>query len=335
MDDTFHIQWHITDECNFRCRHCYQDDFSVTRTPGPDRLRRDFENITEFLAARNLRLVVDVTGGEPFLHDNLAELLRMLDASPTVQEIGIITNGFFLAGPPGRILRDFPETHVRISSEGVEAPVYERYRGRNRYPGFLEALKFLSANGRETTLMFTLLEDNADQIPKLLPFAREQGIGHVVVERFMPWGRGGKSGARTVTAETWKETVRTLLRISGNGNDLSSVLPYRAFKMDITATDCELSGAPCIVGKDGCAVMPDGTIFPCRRFPLAIGNLRDRTMEHIWKHSAVLKRVTQRAFLKGRCGTCGIPDCLGCRAMAYATTGDFLAEDPLCFLEKV
>ncbi|MDP2968527.1 MAG: hypothetical protein Q8P64_04890, partial [Deltaproteobacteria bacterium] len=28
MKDTFHIQWHITNLCNLRCQHCYQDDFS-------------------------------------------------------------------------------------------------------------------------------------------------------------------------------------------------------------------------------------------------------------------------------------------------------------------
>jgi radical SAM protein with 4Fe4S-binding SPASM domain len=95
----------------------------------------------------------------------------------------------------------------------------------------------------------------------------------------------------------------------------------------------ELFGAPCIVGKDGIALMPDGTVYPCRRFPLKIGNLREEKLEDILATSDVTKKLNNKNYLKGKCKTCIIDSCFGCRALAYSVTGDFLAEDPLCLIK--
>jgi len=93
-----------------------------------------------------------------------------------------------------------------------------------------------------------------------------------------------------------------------------------------------LYGAPCIVGKDGFAIMPDGDVYPCRRFPFKIGNLLQDEVRNIWKNSSVLNLLRKRENLKGRCRECKINDCNGCRALAYSVKGDFLEEDFLCFL---
>jgi len=86
MTDTFHIQWHVTNFCNLRCIHCYQDDF----TPGEDLLLSDlkkiFENITSFLRGRELSLVLDITGGEPFLYREWEKLLDYIYSSSSVEK---------------------------------------------------------------------------------------------------------------------------------------------------------------------------------------------------------------------------------------------------------
>ena len=44
----------------------------------------------------------------------------------------------------------------------------------------------------------------------------------------------------------------------------------------------------------------------------------------------VLRNV--RSHIKGACAQCDLlPDCYGCRGLAYHVTGDFLASDPLCW----
>jgi hypothetical protein len=64
--------------------------------------------------------------------------------------------------------------------------------------------------------------------------------------------------------------------------------------------------------------------------PLVAGNLRQRSFGDIW-HSAEIFAALRRPNLGGRCGACEFSQiCGGCRCRAYATYGDYLAEDPAC-----
>jgi len=54
----------------------------------------------------------------------------------------------------------------------------------------------------------------------------------------------------------------------------------------------------------------------------------------IYRYASVFRALRAPETLHGRCGVCGFRAvCGGSRARAYAATGDFLAEDPLCAYE--
>ncbi|KYC44964.1 MAG: molybdenum cofactor biosynthesis protein A [Candidatus Methanofastidiosum methylothiophilum] len=89
--------------------------------------------------------------------------------------------------------------------------------------------------------------------------------------------------------------------------------------------------ANCIVGRDGCAIMPDGSVFPCRRLPISIGNLLEDEFYEIFENSKKLKDLTDRNLLKGKCKDCDVNGCFGCRAMVYAVKKDLFSEDPHCW----
>lgn len=66
------------------------------------------------------------------------------------------------------------------------------------------------------------------------------------------------------------------------------------------------------------------------------GDLRNQSLKEIWEKSEILTdfRNVEKSKLKGRCQTCryAAAQCQGgCRASAYALTGDLWAEDPLCW----
>ena len=64
--------------------------------------------------------------------------------------------------------------------------------------------------------------------------------------------------------------------------------------------------------------------------PVATGNLRQQAFSAIWQEAAVFNDL-RNGKLKGRCGICEFSKiCGGCRCRAYATYGDYLAEDPAC-----
>jgi radical SAM protein with 4Fe4S-binding SPASM domain len=86
----------------------------------------------------------------------------------------------------------------------------------------------------------------------------------------------------------------------------------------------------CPCGVQYCRITPDGKLTPCPYTPAAAGDLRRDSFQSVWG-DAELFRQLRDARLGGRCGRCeyrGV--CGGCRARAYAVTGDHLAEDPAC-----
>jgi radical SAM protein with 4Fe4S-binding SPASM domain len=97
-----------------------------------------------------------------------------------------------------------------------------------------------------------------------------------------------------------------------------------------------LSG--CSAGFSGVTITSDGSVMPCRRIGLKIGNLRKTSLREIWSTSKVLWRLRQRESYKGECGECSLwPSCRGCRAVAYAYSKsrgapDLFADDPQCWM---
>jgi len=89
----------------------------------------------------------------------------------------------------------------------------------------------------------------------------------------------------------------------------------------------------CPCGTQYCRITPDGKLTPCPYLPEVAGDLRAQSFGEIWR-SAPLFRQLREGALGGKCGRCEYRRlCGGCRARAFALTGDVLAADPSCVYE--
>ncbi len=90
----------------------------------------------------------------------------------------------------------------------------------------------------------------------------------------------------------------------------------------------------CLAGTGVCFISHEGEIFPCGYLPALAGDLRKQSFADIWTNSVVFGQLREDDNLKGKCGCCEFRHvCMGCRARAFAATGDFLAEEPFCVYE--
>jgi radical SAM protein with 4Fe4S-binding SPASM domain len=86
----------------------------------------------------------------------------------------------------------------------------------------------------------------------------------------------------------------------------------------------------CPAGKYYCRITPEGDVTPCPYMPVSAGNLRQSSFADLWRSAPVFDDLRE-AKLGGRCGACEFSKvCGGCRCRAYASYGDYLAEDPAC-----
>ena len=90
----------------------------------------------------------------------------------------------------------------------------------------------------------------------------------------------------------------------------------------------------CLAGTGVCFISHEGEVFPCGYLPAIAGDLRKEKFADIWANAKVFNDLRDTDNLKGKCGCCEFRNvCMGCRARAFAATGDYLDPEPFCVYE--
>ncbi len=330
-NSSFGFQWHVTDRCNGRCRHCYQDDFSPAGEPSAETLRKAADAVMAALHPR--RVSVNVTGGEPLLFPHLVPFLRHLEGFGHLEEVNLITNGTVTSLPLLKELAALPRLRTfKVSVESGDESVHDAVRGRGSFARVCRGIaEIQAATGRDVVLMVTLGRHNTPALETLLPFARRHGAAGVIFERFVPLGAGTGMRDQVLGPREWGQACLRLARLAGLEADADDLLPYTAFWLRPDDPDNPLIGAMCNLGGDSMGLMPDGSVYPCRRLPIPVGNVYREPFPAILERLEAFRPDRLRPRLQGRlCRTCPVAECSGCRAMAAAVAGDWLGDDPAC-----
>jgi AdoMet-dependent heme synthase len=332
----FFIQWHLTERCNLRCSHCYQSGSSGDELSTAEALAF-IDEAAETIAAWSLLYDLpftagfNVTGGEPLLRPDLFELLAALQGRAIA--VHLLTNGTLIDRPTADRLRMAEIATVQVSMDGLE-PVHDAIRGAGSFQAARAGTEHLVAAGLAVTINMTLSRRNADSIAEMIELAAALRVQRLGFSRLVPAGRGQSFLAETLARDEVAELYRRIFLLETGSVELVTGDPVAAQLRRPTAGDCgETPLGGCAAGLFGLTVAADGTVMPCRRLPLAIGNIRKQSLRAIWATSDILAQLRERECYRGRCRTClRWAVCRGCRAIAHAHTGDFLAEDPQCFL---
>lgn len=342
--DEFYFQWHITDKCNLRCPHCYQEEYDDKTELTLPQLKKIADQIISALKKWKKKGRIAITGGEPFLKNELFPLMEYLEQDENIWRVGILTNGVTIDKQLVDRLKSFNKLYfIQISLDGANEKTNDFIRGNGSFKKALDAFRLLHDNEVNTRLMYTVHKMNIHDVPSLIDLAINENIKTLIIERFVPEGKGSEF-------KDWflsQEELQNLFRNISNRADLEfqkgtpvTIIKYRTLwalidperikKKDIPL-EIDLGGM-CSIGIDSMTILPDGTVLPCRRLPIPIGNLLNDSIFKIWYTSDLLWEIRNKNNLKGKCNGCElIPRCSGCRAIAYAVTGNYLAEDPQCW----
>lgn len=330
--DEFGFQWHITDHCNRRCRHCYQERFDSGREPSIDSLISLTHAIFPPLAP--LPVTVNVTGGEPLLVAGIERFLAALASHGNCCGISIITNGTIAnEALLDRIGAAAPISAFKVSLESDIPRVNDAIRGRGHLACLTRTIPLLRARA-PVVLMVTLARYNVNAVSGICALARRLGAEGVVFERYVPLGQGAALRDRMLDSAGWSRAITLCAREAGVDHEPGELLPYRAFWV-VTGNrdnDDTLRGALCNLGAGSMALMPDGTVFPCRRLPLPVGRLPADSMTAVREQLRRYDPRTLPSHLRpAQCNGCSERDgCAGCRALARACSGSLQGDDPQC-----
>lgn len=326
----FGFQWHITNFCNLRCFHCYQNDFTHKGELPFNKIIRVIDKIVQELKKSDIG--INITGGEPLLYADIYRVLNLLEKCNNIKVINIITNGLLLNTKTIKKLNTYKKIkELKISLEGGDIETNDRIRGRgifNRVVKNIESIRDITK--KELILMFTLGSYNYKNLGEMLNLAQTLQVDGAIIERFVPWGKGTFLKEYYLKKQEWQQVITEIIQFTKLDYRPVELLPYKAFHI-VFKKSIELNGALCNLGDESMALMPNGDVYPCRRFPSKIGNIVQDEFSEILLRLKILKENIINK-LKGKCAQCTISECWGCRAIAYALYNDFYAEDPQCFL---
>lgn len=318
-----HLVFILGYKCNLACTHCSSNadshgSLGYSTTDAMDILRQ--------IAGIG---VVDVafSGGEPLLRRDLEDLIRF--ARGKGMSTGMSTNGYALTARRAHSLKSAGLDRLQVSLDGTRE-AHERVRGKGSFDHAVTAIGQSVDAGLRTHICFTAMRSNAHLLSEMIELAIRLGVDGFNLSQFVPTGRGAAAeslppimGKRLL--EIWLDAkVRhPKLHLTAHSSGLAALSP-----------DADHCRGGCQAGISIGCITPDGDVMPCVMFPLSLGNLKDRELAEIWSTSEVVARLKSRE-VKGACAKCVHRlDCGGCRAGAWALTGDTMGEDPSCWLAQ-
>jgi radical SAM protein with 4Fe4S-binding SPASM domain len=331
VNDEFYFQWHLTERCNRACKHCYQNGNPAKELPLGD-LQTIVGLMEEAVKTWGKLGTISLTGGEPFIRrDDLHAVMDQIDRSDNLIYYDILTNGSLITETEADTLKAHKKLRrVQVSLEGATAESNDAIRGPGSFDLTIMAIRRLRTAGIDVSVMTTVSRANKDEIPMLVALLGSEGVTTFALERLIPEGSGAGLSDLVLSPLELEEVYKGAYQIAMNQPPVRLLL-YRPLFALLAPEDTTV-GALCSAGNNALTIMPDGTVLPCRRLPIPIGNLLKDGFYKIWYGSEVLWRIRNPQSLNAKCRDCTLlTQCRGCRAMAFSMTGDYMAEDPQCW----
>jgi radical SAM protein with 4Fe4S-binding SPASM domain len=239
---------------------------------------------------------------------------------------------------------------LSISIDGATAESHDRLRAvPGAYAGALAGIAACKKAGLPFQVNTTVTRANRAELPAIheLALALAAAAHHVFV--LVPTGRGEFIREELVTPEEYEETLNWLLARQQDGQlfikPTCAPQYYRLWRQDAAARGEPITAAThgmeamtkgCLGGQGFAFVSYKGEVQPCGYLELVAGNIRQTPFPEIWANSELFQQLRRVDDYHGKCRACQYRKvCGGCRARAYALTGDVLGDDPICPYEPV
>jgi len=331
----FLLQWHITERCNLRCQHCYQDNYKNNELPF-EILVSIFEQFKGFIlkleevANHKITAHINITGGEPFIRKDFFDLLEIFYENKKWLSFGILSNGSFIDESCAKQLKQLRPSFVQISLEGIEE-THDQIRGTGHFQECISALKYLQKQQIKTLISFTAHKNNYQQFQEVAEIGRQLKVNRVWSDRLIPCGSG--SDLQTLNSEEtlhfFQMMSETKRKIEKKWFNQTEVALHRALQFLVGG-----NAYKCSAGKSLLTIQPNGDVYPCRRMPIKVGNVLEMNLFNIYQQNILLQQLRDKTKTSKGCEKCFYEKhCRGgLKCLSYALTNDPFQADPSCWL---
>ncbi len=307
--------------------------------------------------------ILILTGGEPLLCPYVWDLIAYAREKGLKSVLG--TNGTLVDASVAVRLAAAGVPRISVSIDFPTAEAHDAFRGvKGAFAAAVAGIRAARAAGVEVQVNTTVTRLNRHLLEEIHALAVSLDVQALHPFLLVPTGRGADLADVEMSAAEYEETLRWVCerqktsplefkptdapqyrRILLEGRTGKMPVPQgEAAEVERTGETPVPQGEACVVERASCPftrgclagtgfafISAVGDVQPCGYFDLKLGNVRETPFSRIWRESPVLDDLRHPERLKGKCGVCEYKGvCGGCRARAFAKTGDYLSEEPLC-----
>lgn len=316
----------LTARCNNDCGHCY-----INLPAGDHAVKAqemDFKFIMDVAdqAVSLGTLWCLLTGGEPLLREDFAEIYLGLRKKGLL--VSVFTNATLIGEKEVELFKAYPPRNIEVSIYGATAETYERVtRTPGSFGAFREGLDRLRRAGIKARFKTMAIRSNLSEIPEIAAFCSARTDAHF---RFDPLVHLRIDGNRLRNEE-----IRAERLTPGEIVALERFDPERFGAMERNCDSLILPGRGdagcrhlfyCGAGRSTFGITWDGRFSLCLslRQADALLDLRQASLRKAWDEFAprLLDSTSTSPEFLARCGSCPIVNlCLWCPAHAHLETG--------------
>jgi len=320
----------LTYRCPLQCPYC----------SNPLDFARSHEELTTaewievFRQAREMGAAqLGFSGGEPLVRQDLAELIEA--ARGLGYYTNLITSGIGLTEDKIASFAEAGLDHIQISFQAADEEVNNLLAGSKKaFAHKLEMARAVKKHGYPMVLNFVTHRHNIDNIDQIIRLCIELEADFVELAtcQFYGWAELNRAGLLPS-----KEQLIRAERITNEWRDKLAAENHPCKLIFVTPDYYEERPKACMNGWGNLFldITPDGTALPChsaRQLPVEFSNVREHSIEHIWRHSFGFNKFRGYDWMPEPCRSCDEKerDFGGCRCQAFMLTGDAANADPVC-----
>ncbi|MFZ2634474.1 MAG: DUF5714 domain-containing protein [Desulfosalsimonadaceae bacterium] len=277
--------FHITDECNLRCRHClFANDHLRQKTLGFDDLARSVGEAFG-LGARTFYL----TGGEPLMHPQFDDICQLILNMSGDTHLVVLTNGLLLSRHR-ELFAQIPldRLHFQISIDGTQS-THDLYRGTGAFDRLMDALGFVSGTKVHVTLAMAVTNDNVGQMPDIVQIAADHDIPEVHYLWLFAAGNA-TLGMMPDPATIFQHLTAAEAYARQKDVTIDNIRQLESQIFSLPGTRYDLGGA----GWESLAIGPDGSVYPTPALvgqqAARCGHIRD-SLTAVWQTGPALSQI--------------------------------------------
>jgi len=315
----------VTHRCNYHCTSCYVDD-SVTE----EMTTTEIKNLIDEMADMKV-FQLAIGGGEPFLRDDLVDIVRYARLKGIVPNI--TTNGSLLTSEIAEQLSGHIG-QIQISVNGHNRSLHESFRQTESFDNALIVMKILREQKIKFGINVLLSKDNLREIEQIISFAAKQGASTINFLRPKPSKSESNWYERARLSENDYKTVQESLKnVLGNYHIKITIDCALSFLMNSESPDdLQKHGVyGCSGARRFLSIHPDGNTYPCSFIDSYYGGNIKNGLKGVWEGFNEFRELQ----VTGKCGVCNISKfCAGCKAILLYETNDILSQKQGCFIKK-